>query len=372
MRNLLFIGLCCFAAAITGCKDQRILEDLSMINAVGIDSSKEKQKGAEQILLTVNFLEIDPDAKKQMGMLSSTGTTIKEARINLSRQTSHYLASGQMRTVLIGQNLARTGIWKHLDTLYRDPAIGQRVWVTVVDGRASDLITANYAQKTLLGITISELIETGRKNHSIPNVNLSHFARDYWDDGIDPVAPIITKGQNRIRTNGIALFKDDRYVARIPPEKGLIFDMLRDNVKGGELFLALGGKEEREWVMIDAIVSNRNISVKRLHPILPRFEVDIQQEIKGNLLEYIGPHSPDTKEEQAKLEKKIAQHIKRQNDELLAFMQKKHADGAGIGQYVRNSMSYQDWKKLDWNEVYPKVKINTRVKVKIKAYGKID
>ena len=41
-------------------------------------------------------------------------------------------------------------------------------------------------------------------------MDILKFARDYLDDAIDPIAPIILQSEDGIMSEGIALFSDDQ------------------------------------------------------------------------------------------------------------------------------------------------------------------
>ncbi len=52
-------------------------------------------------------------------------------------------------------------------------------------------------------------------------------------------------------------------------------------------------------------------------------------------------------------------------------MQEVQADNVGLGQYVRNSLSYQEWTDLNWREAYKNAEIDVNVEVKLKEFGNI-
>ncbi|MNR65562.1 hypothetical protein D3C85_1886540 [compost metagenome] len=70
------------------------------------------------------------------------------------------------------------------------------------------------------------------------------------------------------------------------------------------------------------------------------------------------------------MEGDVAENIRGKAQEMIKKLQQNNVDSIGIGQYVRNSLSYKAWKSLDWRKVYPRVEVECRVKVRIKDYGK--
>jgi spore germination protein len=349
-----------------------VIEELGFIDTISADKADKSEKGKEFMLIGVSIPKIDPRAKEPSEIIFTTTQTFKEARIHIASQTSRILVSGQLRNVLFGSELASEGIWKQMDTLVRDPVIGQRVRVVVVNGKAAELLKMEYPQHPVFGNYLGKLLRNQAQANVVPEGYLYTFSRDYLDDGIDPVAPMIENHGKHVNIEGIALFKEDQYVAKIPLEKALFFAMLCDKMKQGEMSIDLSKGDERELLLLSAIRSNRKIKVKRTDHSAPLFEAHIQLDIMGTLREYIGPLNLENYGDQNQLEKEIGQYIEKEAESVIQQMQRSKADSIGIGQYVRNSLSYQEWKKLDWRSVYPQVKVHVTANVKVKDFGKIS
>lgn len=199
-----------------------------------------------------------------------------------------------------------------------------------------------------------------------------NFSRDYLDDGIDPVAPVIIGQEKHISMDGIGLFRDDRYITKIPHEKSLIFTLLRGIIKQGEMSLDLSKGNEKKFLQVSSVVSGRKVKVKKTQHPTSRFEVYLQLELRGTVREYIGPSRLESYDDQKRMEKEVGEYHDKEAELMIRQMQRHQVDSIGIGQYVRNSMSYQEWKKLDWHSVYPQVPIHVNVRAKIKDFGKFE
>lgn len=352
---------------ITGCGETRILERLGFIHTTGYDF---EPKGKEDTLrVTIAVPKADPEGSIKRETMTTVVASSKEARIHFSRQSELSLVSGQLRNVLFGETLARKGIVEHIDTLVRDPMISQRVKVTVVKGTSYELLNKQYPNHPMPGQYIDRLLDKEAAKMMIPAVTLYDFTRDLYDDGIDPVAPIVKPAGQDIALDGIALFKDDRYVSRIPPDEVLIFSILRRNFKKGEMSVDLKELgQERSRLLFSSVFNNQKVKVRR--DSNGELSARIQVLLKGSVLEYIGDLDIANDAERHKLEKQIAEYVELRTKRMLKSMQKHRADGLGIGMHVRNSMSYAEWNKLNWDEVYPAMKIDCSAKVVIKHYGK--
>ncbi|SDN93681.1 spore germination protein [Paenibacillus sp. yr247] len=358
---------------LVGCGDQRILEKLGFIHTMSYDlMPKEEGQTQENLMISVSLPKADPEGKTKRETLTAIATTSKTARIKLSRLTELYLVSGQIRNTLYGINLAKKGLMEQIDTLLRDPSISQRVKVTVVNGNAHDLLIKDYLPHPRTGKYIDRMIEKESDSQNIPSVALYEFTRDLFDDGIDPVAPIIKEHGRDVIIDGIALFNEDRFITKIEPDKALIFAILRGNIKQGELSIDLKktGRNE-EHVMFSSLKSKRKIKVSS-NESRNQFTIDINLTIKGSVLEYIGVLKLSEEKNRREIEKLISDYIKKESNEMIAKMQKNEVDSLGLGKRVRNSMSYSEWNNLNWKQVYPHVNVRCNVQIKIKNYGKFE
>ncbi|RXZ84006.1 Ger(x)C family spore germination protein [Paenibacillaceae bacterium] len=364
------------AFMLTSCQnsDSRILEQLGFTTATSYDlvQKGEGDQKVDYLRVGISIPKADPDAISRREVLVTEGKTSKEARIRLSEQTNRTLVSGQLRNAMFDIGLARTGLWKHIDTIIRDPSIGPHVKVIVTNGSAYDILAKEYPQHPTIGVYLSEMLAKEAKSNAVPEVNIYQFSRDYHDDGIDPVAPIVKLGENHIQIDGIALFRSDQYITKIEPADGIVFSFLRDNIRQGELSVDMEETEpNNEFAMLSYITSSRKIQVTPPAGQDPLPEINIALKLKCSVLEYVGDQDSSTVAGQKGLEDKIEAKIQKKALELIQMMQQHNVDSLGLGQHVRNRIGYDQWQKLDWPAVYPKVKVNIKVKIRIKDFGKI-
>ncbi|WP_150269614.1 Ger(x)C family spore germination protein [Paenibacillus tepidiphilus] len=350
---------------LTGCStDQRILDRLGMVQTAAFDSTE-----GGKLLVTASIPVIDPNTEEHREILQAETDSVKEARLVFSRQTDLRVVSGQMRELLFGMDLAEKGLWKYVETQLRDPSVGFSVKLTIVDGKAGELLAAEHKPHADTGRYITHLLEKEASGNNIPATTLYEFSRDYNDDGIDVIAPIVSDGSDKVRVSGIALFAGDRMVMRVPVKEGLIFALCRGKLKRGEAALDLEGQSgKREVAVFSSVTSKRKVKVHRLPD--GRFKVDLYVSLQGSVLDYTGQRTLKEEADRHELEKEVALSIEDKAEQLIRQMQQKKTDALGLGQYVRNSLSYKAWEDMDWREMYPEVEVKCHAKVKIKDYGK--
>ncbi|RED51147.1 Ger(x)C family spore germination protein [Cohnella lupini] len=349
---------------LSACSDRRIIEEIGFIQSASYDRSADGQ-----LIIAISIPKADSGSKVSREEFLTTARSAKEARITLSRQSQLTLASGQLRNVLFGCSLARLGIWEHIDSLVRDTVISPQVRITLVDGDAAKLLTRQYKQHPIPGRYIEQLLEKSSRNQTVPKVTLHDFVKEYYEEGIDPVAPIIRDKGDHVEIGGIGLFRDDRYVASLHPEEALIFAFLRGKFNQGEIIMDLGSRNGiKETAMLSAINSKRRITVN-FDQGVPT--VYCHARIQGSIMEYNGTLKISDIHGRHQLETQIAQNVTERANKMIRLMQNNGVDSLGIGRFVRNSMSYSGWKSLDWMAKYPEVKVIVNVSVFIKDVGKL-
>ena len=363
---------------LSGCGDQRILEKLGFTQTTSYDlapddeqSTSTEDQSKKKLIISVSIPRPDTDGgNKSREVLTATAYTSKEGKIKLSRQTELMVVSGQLRNALFGISLAKQGIWEHIDTLVRDTSISPRVKVTIVNGSAHELLAKDYPRHPRTGQYLDRMLEKEAGSQTIPEITLYQFTKDYLDDGIDPVAPIIKKTEEHIQLDGIALFQEDRYVTKIAPDQALTFAFLRGNFKQGEMSIDLSdvGRND-EHIMFSSMISQRSVKIKTGSGS-NQYRADINIKITGSVQEYIGERSLDQDKDRKILENLIAEYIKLKAEEMVAMMQKNQVDSIGLGKHVRKTLGYERWKKLDWRNVYQNIEVKCNVKIHIKDYGK--
>ena len=118
MQNRI-IGLLLLAlvlVACTGCTFGRPIEELGIIIGIGIDKGER-----EHHAVTISMPLFEREAEKSAIQLSAEGKNVEDALSIINQNTDKDLVHGQIRTIVIGEELARGGIDEHLDIVTRDP-----------------------------------------------------------------------------------------------------------------------------------------------------------------------------------------------------------------------------------------------------------
>ncbi|MCA1063297.1 Ger(x)C family spore germination protein [Rossellomorea sp. AcN35-11] len=365
----LMYGLVALVFFLSGC-EKNIIDKLAMLDAVGYDLSDDRE---HPLTVTVNYPNVTKQGVYQNKILTVNAKSSKDSRIRLNHRSNMKFVSGQISVSLFGEHLAKVGIKNILDTYMRDPSLGPRVYFAVAEGTARELLEYQPTEGTNSSLYLRTFLEKLDSENEKVNYNTYQFIRDYYDDGIDPIMPYYKIREQSIAIDGYALFKDDQYIHHLSPTlSGILFALRKETPKGTFSFEIAPPDEEHvfpDQLMFDYKKTKYKMDVK-IQDHKPT-SIDISIELEGSVLEYTRDEQTDSEKAQKKMEKEINDYLMKKSNELIALTKELKVDPIGIGGYVRNKLTYEDWKKINWDDVYPELDINLDIKMQLVNTGQV-
>ncbi|KPB06286.1 Ger(x)C family spore germination protein [Bacillus sp. CHD6a] len=357
---------------LSACGERKqIVEELALINVISYDLSENEE---EPLQVTINYPIINNEGELTNDILSVQSKSSKDARMKFTNLSNLQVVSGQVHLALLGRELAEKGILQILDTFKRDPNIGSHVNLAIAEDNGFDLLTFESKEGDSSASYLLTMFNKLKAEKESVNYHTFQFFRDYYDDGIDPFLPIVSIKDNKQAIVGYGLFKKDKYVEKINMGQSLILFYLRDDINKGIINLNVSVGEEEEddkllqsRVTFDYKKSDSNTSVKIKNDTV---ELKKNVELEISLLEYTGSMNLSEEKNQKIIEKKIEEYLNNRTNEFMGQLQEFGCDPIGIGKYVRNHMTYQQWQETNWDQLYSSMDINIKSKVKIMDFGK--
>lgn len=351
---------------LTGCAEQRIIDDLALINAVGYDLSNNEKN---PLKLTGTFPIITKDGKYDRKTIIVEGKSSKEAREKVRLKTNLKLESGQIRVSLFGQELAKKGMLPYLQSLVRDPSIGTRAKLALAEDQASDVLMLQIKNEGQNATYLEQFLTKLNRENLRTNYNIYQFLRDYYDDGIDPILPVFKVEKNNIAYNGIGLFHEDKLVEILKPSEARYLFLFREEMKQGNFVEQIDvGEEEKASIMLTYELKEHHINIQSTAANPKKASINI--ELIGDVLEYTGKEEVSDPKIQKKIENIITKKINQEGKELIVKLQKLQVDPLGINRYVRNKMNYYEWKALDKYQSYQDMDIKIEANIILNSSGK--
>jgi spore germination protein len=361
MNKLLVIIIIFF---LSGCAEQRIIDDLALINAVGYDLTENK---SNPLKLTVTFPIITKDGEYDRKTIMVEGKSSKEAREKVRFKTNFKLESGQARVSLFGQDLAKEGMLPYLLSLVRDASIGTRLKLALAEDEASEVLMLQIKNEGQNATYLEQFLTKLNRENYRTNYNIYQFLRDYYDDGIDPILPVFKVESNNIAYNGIGLFHEDKLIDILKPSEARYLSLFREEMTKGIFVEQIDvGEEEKASIMLSYEVKDHEIKVQSNN----RKKASIHIELIGDVVEYTGNEDVSDPKTQKKIEKIITKKINQEGEKLIEKLQELQVDPLGINRYVRNTMKYNEWKALNKYQSYQDMNINVEATVILNSSGK--
>jgi spore germination protein len=365
LKLLILVSIC--IPIISGCAERKVLEEVGLIQAVGYDLTDE---GKLEGTFIVPIFRATNEATVQK--YSAVANTSKGIRRKINSMTEKPLQAGQIRIALYSENLAKQGIINVVDTLYRDPSIGNRMNLGIVRGETKDILTKDYPNRESVASYLQELMIHNIKNETLPSQNLHLFLYRLYNDGQDPFMPIFkhTNG-NHIKIEKIGLFKEDKLEHEISLEKGFLLKLMLEGYKSGKYELTLDKQEEDDkatFVVVENLNSNSVYYLKKMSPY-PKFYIKIK--MKGQINEYSGKLNMESSNTIKEIEKQLEKKIEEDAIILIRELQDKGVDPIGFGKKYRSKT--RDWDPKEFKEkLYPKMEVDVSVEIKIIESGIVE
>jgi spore germination protein len=377
----MMIGMSSFIL-LTGCGvETKQLERLGLITAVGFDLKKENE-----ITGTVAVSKFDPMAKVMTNLISADANTLQTLRAEENLATDQRLEMGQLRCVIYSKELAEKGIIQLVNALNRDPTVGNMVYLTIAEKDALSIIEMNEKKiKVNIGTYLYNLIRQNVERELLISPTLHEFNHKFFDNGQDPVLPILKVAKDKVAISGVALFNDDKMVARLSNDKLFYLKLLTDEYRTGSKELEFnrdefakiinvqGGKSYGEiynklFISLDTLRSNTKIKLVDKKNL--RFKVEV--EMDSRLLETTNYLELSEPANMKFIEKKVNKEMEGQIKKLLLFFQDNQVDPVGIGNEYMAHVRGTPISQKEWKEIYKNAKFDVQVNNTIARTGTMD
>lgn len=337
---------------------KQIIDDIFLVMAVGYDYVDENRFTGTAVAPYYK-----PDKTIENLAFSNTSSLVYQNRDKLESASSKPLINGKLQVALFNQELAeKTGVFRYIDNLQRDPNVGSRVNLAIFEGSTEKTLNKLKTDEPV-GTYLSNIIEENTKFSNLPLTNLHTFEFAYFIKGMDPILPFLEERNNRVKIKGIALLKKDKMVDFVPQQELFYLRSMYENFNKGVFFIELDNGKK---AFLTNIASKRKFIVKHNNGGLPP-NVTINIKTEGIIREYSGPFIPDHFVKD--IERQIEKNIEKKAREMVKTFQELGIDPLGIGYQVRHQT--RNYNGENWGDMYPNVDIIVKAKMSILERGVI-
>lgn len=359
---------------ITGCYNYRELNDLAIIDALGIDYKNNKFLVTAQIL-NVEKKETD-DTKKLIVVYEGEGQSIAEAIRNMSLDDPKEMYLGHLELIILGESLTKDNTNKVFEFLLRDPKLrSEALVVSSLNNSAREILNQKVNSNIFPSKSIINSIEVSSKTEgTVKKQTLEDLIKITLDNKIDSVITTISIKEekenkedineyNLIKLDNLAIIKDKKIIDYLSKDEARIFNIIKNDI--GNVMINIPFQNTNSVILLSNPKSNIKI---KLHD--KKIDVDINIEVDGDIAEINKKTNVDNQEILKKLSKELNKKLENDTKILLKKCKENDADILGLKdliykKYPKNYQNYQD------NNIYEIANFNINVTSNIYKEGNI-
>jgi len=390
LRTLKVLLILSFTMLLTSCWSNRELNELAIASAIGIDKAGDQYRVSLQIVNPSEVASRSGGAGYQTPVTVYTvdANTILEAVRKAATIAPRKIYLAQLRSIVIGEELARSGISLSLDYLMREREVREEgLYILIAKG--------GKAEETLKVLTHLDKIPATKMANALKTlerywaptttVELSEVLYDLISDVTYPaITGIVVKGvkgdgdttenvqtvdsPTYLQFEDTAIFKKDKLVGWLNEEESKGYNYITDRVvkTAGHFRCPDGG-----MLAMDVIRSKTDIKAQMVDG---KPEIKLKLWMEGNIADLqcnLNPGNPAALEELQRIGEK--QQVLLIQKALQKIQHQLKSDALGFGEAVHRSYP-KEWKKLKdrWDDVFPDVPVHIDSTLRIRNTGTMN
>lgn len=202
MKKIILLFICCFC--LSGCFDYKELNDMSIVNGIGID-----YKDGEYVV----YLEINNSVKKNgdselvTEIIEGSNKNIALAYNEAIQSSSKVLYAEHVNLLLLSKEIANKGIGEIIDFLLRDLTINNNYMVVIAD-KPKDILNIKKNNNSIVNV----IVDTIKYDiNSTYKYDLDFVAAKLLNMNINLVLPYVEINNDNVIVRKIACFKEDKF-----------------------------------------------------------------------------------------------------------------------------------------------------------------
>ncbi len=388
MKKILALFIIMIALFTAGCWDQIEIIDLALVIATAIDKG---EKTSEQVVFTVQIA--NPRAlipgegggpSQAFWTITGKGKTIREATFQMAHRVPRRIFFGHNRVLVVGQEVARSGITPYLDRYYRSRQTRPSLYIVVAQGRAQEVLEVKMSTFQSSGLALINMFDLGNEQAVVP-IMLTQFTYDLTLEKMGTVAPMVRvvnetsiSAEDRRRGEipktlavaNLAVFNSEgRMVGEMNETETLGVLWIRNWPARRNIQVSCPVEGPNEPVSLELRNSTTRTKVEIGKDGIPRFEVLPQ--VMLDVAEHFGVSpGPDKIWYMNSLKKRANSRIETEIKAAVSKAQILNADVFEFGEEVRRQHP-QEWSRLknDWHYIFPNVEVTVKSRSKIGTRG---
>lgn len=408
MKRIKFFSLVVSLVLIlTGCWDQKEVEERSYVVAIGLDLPKNVSLEKDQAVdVTFQFSNpklnvkgVSPTEETEIkDVITLTAPDFVTARNMANSFVTREISFSHNKVLVVSEELAKTEIFlRFLSTGIRDREVRRTTNLIVTEGKAFEFISKNRPEMMVrphryYQFLIDRATETGLVPKSTLNrflaitdgdadlflamsgsVNENKSRTDFQDEDQYTAGQVPKKGGNPVQLTGSAVFKEGKMIGKLTGEETRITRLLDNTSDTRDMFSSFPDPLDKRYKIGVRIrkTNKTKVNIERRNGP-PKIEVKYPAEIKlisvSSMIDYASNY-----ENQKKLKAALESKMKKNAEVLIKKTQREFkSEPFYWSLYARPLFSsVKEFEEWDWtNKQYPFADIRVTMDLEIVGFGK--
>lgn len=370
---------------LTGCWDRKELNEIGIVLAMGIDKDESgKFTLTSQMIRPISSHKGQSNRETSVTMVTAQGDSLLEATRNTAKKSDRISFFPHVRIVVVGERVAREGIYDVIDLVSRTPQLRANVWLMIAkDKKASDVLQIRSGIENIQASYLEGIIKGKKINTEITAVQALGIIKKIEGEGINPVTGafrIITEEKPQVEGKSshvkesiilseAAVFNKDKLVGYLNEVETRGFNIIAGKTKSSAVRVPSNNDESK----YTSIVIKKVKSHIKPYVINGKISFDINVKVIGDIWEVPDNTNILNQEEIYKINDKFRKVIENSINKCAYKTQKElKTDILGFGSTL-NSRYPKEWKKVkdQWDKIFVTMPYTVSVETNIKNTGLI-
>lgn len=384
MKKIKFLMLLLPIFLFTGCFNYRELNEIAIASALGLDKTCDGYIVTIQVMNTKKASETGTsNDQPKFITFTTTGVTLQDAIRKSILDSSRRIYPNHVQTLIIGEDLAKSGISDVLDMFFRSVEFRKQTSVLIAkDSTAEDVLNIVTPLESLNSKNIKDGLSVDSKYLGIgDNVSFEDLVGTFIDSNKEIVLPSVsitgTKSEGekienietadpsvRLIESSLAIFKDDHLVGFLDNKQSIKLNFVRNKINNTILTYQCGDNK----YLSSEIMSNKT-SVEFL-------ESPLKAQIKINSILNINEITCDIDLEDPvvidEIEEDLEEELKNDVYNTIKYIiEEYNSDVFGFRDFLyKNKTKYYKEIKDDWyDSIFPNMDIDVDVNLRLTGKG---
>ena len=260
-----------FILLLSGCSDYKELNNLAIVNTIGIDKKDNNYK------LCIEVLNTDKENGKNK-IYYSTGKTINEAINKVNNKSTKIIYGGHLDKIIVSKDILNDKKIDLVDSFFRLTEVKDEFdFFVTKDNDACDIVKS---LSKLPNNSSSRLQKNSKENRSTSSyTNIDVFISNYLKTGIDPVISVLNIKDNEVYIDNIAITKNGKVIKYLDTKESIGYNLIRNEID--KISIPISYEDKYSTIKINKSTTKNKVIKKN-----NKYIIEININIEAYLTEY--------------------------------------------------------------------------------------